>query len=87
MKLYHVTPRVNVQSILVLGLIPAGPQWPVHLAFDDGFIELIQSLYETEDVVVLVVDVAGIPLYSGHDGPESMCTDWRISPDRITVRS
>lgn len=88
MIFYHATPRDNLNSILREGLAFEHGCDPVHLA-DDGqwAAELVAMIRDIDpvEVVVFMVDVSGLPIDEGWDGPGTYLVGHAISADRLTL--
>lgn len=92
---YHVTLPDYVEAITVQGIIPdggtheyAGP-WDlpeVHIGEDPiGFTGLIRDLTQRDMLAVFEVNVNGLELPPGHDGPDSRCLREAIPADRVKL--
>lgn len=94
MRLLHATPRRNLPAIMRDGLgvgmagNGASNQIAVYLSASDptGFVAGLYGLPVSE-VVLLEVEVDGIPLWSGDDDdPDEYAVLRPIGPERLTVR-
>lgn len=87
MELYHATPRANVEKILSQGLRPVSPLWPIHMSIESSYESLVAFCHDVDDadVAVLRVEVEGLTLSTGFDGPDTLTCYHPIPPSRIRL--
>lgn len=97
---YHSTPRTNEAAVDVEGLLPRWQwgedrqgnrvwyQEPVHISVDGALSDFISDLFgaygECVEVVTYKVDLDGLTLHPGIDGPGTVAIFEWIKPERLT---
>lgn len=87
---YHATPVRNVPSILTVGLRPdlttgngaTNIRGVYFLADPDAALGFITGIYPGERIVVLAVELAGLPTTLGDDD-DDIVVQQRVEPHRI----
>jgi hypothetical protein len=92
---YHATPAVNRASIEQQGLLPRWvwvttssglvyQQEPVHIDMEHGDGDFISDLHGAPEVAIYKVDLDGLVLHPGIDGPPTVAIYEWVKPDRLS---